>query len=356
MATLQVISADAKASTAEVEAAFNALPPDLQAEAATVPVYLVSPEIMDKVCPPREEPAPECVKNWLEGFMKNAPPSPQSPEELWKTDKQDPLSQCPRVRYHLMGCYLKRGSKKTVSFLEDPVQGPAIFLCPVRIQKAAKKSKVPYALVLKAVYYHELGHFWMDDEGKTDLSEFWARTIEESFCEYTALSLLSPRERYEIVPFMREGAVPYRGYSIVWQPFELSQGMEIALIKQVSQTVFPGQYMPPLIEQLAFSVMLRRTKEKDPQLYSVVSQIFAAPSSRDTTFILRKEGTFRTPLLMASLYLATHPSLPSDPYPMAGRTIWYHWKNGNTIVRESIPELFWRRLARLCLLGMRYPY
>lgn len=93
------------------------------------------------------------------------------------------------------------------------INGAAIFLCPERIFNWAGEAEVSHDLVLAKIYYHELGHAYMDtlNGGSDPYNELWGRTVEESLANWIALRHFKDTEAAFVHRLIQQQPAEYRG-------------------------------------------------------------------------------------------------------------------------------------------------
>jgi hypothetical protein len=192
-----------------------------------IPVFLVSPETMDQICPPelRDVLDPTCLKETLPHLLHEHAEPPLSHKDDDEDDRYEAresekrqdaidkiwsrLSRCRKAVFVAVGLYMPKGTSTPYG------EGPIIFLCPERLLQWAKEERMPLPLALAKLYYHELAHAELDPgpQGLSAYDKPWGRLIEESLCNYLALShFFDLRESRLVQRLMDSQPIEYRGY------------------------------------------------------------------------------------------------------------------------------------------------
>jgi hypothetical protein len=188
-------------------------------KAVSTPVYLVNRSQMDYLYPPRRLffLAPEQVRAWVRAKRE-------------RSDEDRPpllgLDSVPLDAYRevvAVGLYVSNVDHA----LQKPLQaraevepegtlkrGPGIFLCPERILSWGDRHGIDPLLVLDKVYYHELGHAFMDT-GPTPYEELWGRIIEESLANWLAYQRFRGKEARWVQRLIQDQPAEYQGYLAV---------------------------------------------------------------------------------------------------------------------------------------------
>ena len=191
-----------------------------------VPVYWVSPDLMDRIYPPerRRFLHPECLREMLES-LENA-------EEInWEAL----LERIERCRdwsggFAAVGLYLSRIGERTREIVREETgreipDGPSIFIAPERVEEWAREAsaEIPFfepdwgfRFFLAKVLVHELAHAYMD--GGRNGRTFWERVIEESlanaFAYRSVAALASDAERMAFEKITSQQPLEYHGWRL----------------------------------------------------------------------------------------------------------------------------------------------
>lgn len=203
--------------------------------AQTIPVFLVAPEAMDRICPPErgkcvderalraiyrrnldEEQALEKRLDFLNRRNLGEDQALEKPLDFLRDvapwDLEAARRRLEEVQLHdcgfeVMGVYLKAG---------HPLLGtknPTIALCPERIESWARGVGAPLDLATHTVYYHELGHALMDTGPHHPYDTTWGRVTEEALANWIAAQAFrDPGEKDWVTKLMAHQPLEYRAY------------------------------------------------------------------------------------------------------------------------------------------------
>lgn len=283
--------------------------------AAKIPVYLVNEQQMDYLYPPELRKAldPECLIRIFD----------ESPDIEENPDKLDMLEDICNSwdKYCVVvavGLYLKlRGygqseRQKVIDLGDngicDPVardsflseHNPSVFLCPERVINWAGRAGIPSDLVLAKVYYHELGHAFMDTlkKGPNPYSKLWGRVIEESLANLIAVKQFKGKEAILIHRLIKDQPAEYRGYAVLEN--NLLFPFDPKLLKFMSLREF-HYYLEDVIEH--FSWLIRRIP---PPLLNLIHPLLILPDTAGNKNIqlwreLKRNGAFRDSKIVNAL-------------------------------------------------------
>lgn len=208
-------------------------------KATGIPVYLVNPDQMDALYPPKRLQFlnPRCVRRWAEEVRRREAGIREESREVGEGEARregrpspwECLDEEMTYRYRwvvAVGLYVSDFGTKELQTIRvsgsspagaGPTGGPAIVLSPERIVGWAQRAGVSPDLVLDKVYYHELGHALMDT-GPTPYEEPWARVVEESLANWIAYRSFHGLEAVQVQRLMQEQPLEYRGYAVLEDP------------------------------------------------------------------------------------------------------------------------------------------
>jgi hypothetical protein len=203
----------------------------LQHPFGTVPIYLVSPDTIDRLSSPDHwELDPGCLRRVFADLRDRVRQAVQKKEDVDIGRFIDGLlKECQRRRPVLLGCYVADastvgfGGSGAVHTVEQAAEaalkvrlsfprGPAIFLCPDRIFSYPNGH-----LVFQIVLIHELVHayqgttFW----ARGASSKTWGRVIEESLANAVTFWHFQAQERPAVAAFMTSQPAEYAAY-VYW--------------------------------------------------------------------------------------------------------------------------------------------
>lgn len=205
--------------------------PAIARTAAGLPVFLVNEAQMDYLYPPERRRAidPECLRDKLKSLDPHEDQDPlEELEECRNSWDRYSVVVAAGLYIRLKGYNSKKrqdvldlgareymGSEASMAFFNE--FGAAVVLCPERILNWAKNSQVPPDLLLDNVYYHELGHAYMDtlNGGPDPYNELWGRTVEESLANWIALKLFKDSEAVFVHRLILGEPAEYRGCTAV---------------------------------------------------------------------------------------------------------------------------------------------
>ncbi len=191
-----------------------------------IPVYLVNPNTMDKICPPgRRRGIPRgkgkdigrIIDLFLEENSENILDNVDKLIE--KIDKYSESVEC-------IGVFIARRDHR-FNELGIDVELPAIFICPEKIWKHAEKIannigvgiETVFKGLLRSVLIHEQthAHTWKVSDGKTyyDYRFFHVRVIEEYLAQYTAYTNLHRRDKILFTKLSIEQPIEYNTWKIL---------------------------------------------------------------------------------------------------------------------------------------------
>jgi hypothetical protein len=227
------------------ETLYKRMSASLMSLAVNIPVYLVNTKQMDYLCPPggrrffSKEKLRELFQKLSQDLRERRNDLPKRDDLLddFLNDPWEPFLQLERdLVYVCVGLYvrgLNSEQKETVlaltaknpnpkaksAFLDH--KGSAIFLCPERVVEWAKEKGVPTYLVQDMVYYHELGHAFMDTGSSPDShNEGWGRVVEESLANLVAWQCFRGSEAANVARLIQDEPYEYHGYSAAsYHPF-----------------------------------------------------------------------------------------------------------------------------------------
>lgn len=201
--------------------------------AAKIPVYLVNEQQMDYLYPPKRRRAlnPERLReilredpnltdnlnrledicgSWEEYRVVVAVGLYMNPGGYDRSERQKVID---------LGDKKSSDTESGNSFLNE--YNPSIFLCPERIISWAGRAGISSDLVLSKVYYHELGHAFMDtlNGGSDPYNELWGRVIEESLANLIAVKQFKGKEAILIHRLIKDQPAEYRGYAMLENGF-----------------------------------------------------------------------------------------------------------------------------------------
>jgi hypothetical protein len=187
--------------------------------AQTIPVFLVAPTTMDRICPPErgkcvEERALRAIyrRNLGEDqalgkpldFLRDVAPWDPEAEAARRRLEEVQLHDC---GFEVMGVYLKAGHPLLGT------KGPTIVPCPERIAVWARGVGAPVDLATHTVYYHELGHALMDTGLHDPYHTTWGRVTEEALANWIAAQAFrDPAEKDWVTKLMAHQPLEYRAY------------------------------------------------------------------------------------------------------------------------------------------------
>ena len=189
-----------------------------------MPVYWVSPDLMDRIYPPKRRRFlhPDCLREMLEVME-------ESEEINWEAL----LERIERCRdwsggFVAVGLYLSHIGERTREIVREETgreipERPSIFISPERVEKWAEEasSEIPFfepdwgfRFFLAKVLVHELAHAYMD--GGRNGGTFWERVIEESlanaFAYRSVAALASDAERMAFEKIVSQQPLEYQGW------------------------------------------------------------------------------------------------------------------------------------------------
>ncbi|MGK0619457.1 hypothetical protein [Meiothermus cerbereus] len=185
--------------------------------AQAIPVFLVAPATMDRICPPERG---KCVdERALRAIYRRNLDEEQAlgrrPDFLGDVAPWDPEAakgRLEKVRLHdgvfeAMGVYLKGVHPRLGTGI------PTIALCPERIEDWARGVRAPVDLATHTVYYHELGHALMDTGPHDPYGTTWGRVTEEALANWIAAQAFrDPAEKEWVTKLMAHQPLEYRAY------------------------------------------------------------------------------------------------------------------------------------------------
>jgi len=187
-----------------------------------VPIYIVNPDTMDKIKPPKTGYDPECVKRSMEKVSDvinrdlEEREKIRGPEDYWRRHAEtierawEMLSECKGITYSMVGVYTEDAHKIREHTSEN--ESRAIFICPERIYKP--KHPKP-DIVFQFVVIHELAHAY---QGMCKYySKEWGKVIEESLANAVAYSHFEKKEKNVILEHISQQPCEYKGYTF-WNP------------------------------------------------------------------------------------------------------------------------------------------
>lgn len=174
-----------------------------------LPIYMVDPDLMDKVYPPRRRRFldPRCVKEILKEIDRRMEKE-ESDTQTFDKNLWDRLEHCREIEYAsyfvAVGVYLPLVSEEIRKVVKETTGKSidyrrAIFVCPERIAKWVQEAQDHVPLLAKRwgfrflftkVVIHELAHAYMD--GDRARTAAWERVIEESLANAFAYQSLVP--------------------------------------------------------------------------------------------------------------------------------------------------------------------
>lgn len=215
------------------------------------PVYLVDPDVMDKVYPPERRVFidEDCLEELL-GLRPRrrgrkgtgSRPCEESRNAREKGPRKDrkithkDLEECRResATFTAMGVYLSTWRSNV------PVPGieyPCIFICPERIKDTVDnilrqnpKGLTPERgmnILFANVLFHELAHGFMDKNPNKPYGEIWSRTIEESLATHLAWARFTTGEKWIVNRMIQGQPLEYRGCTF-WQEVSNFQAKALA--------------------------------------------------------------------------------------------------------------------------------
>lgn len=204
--------------------------------ATRIPVYLVSEAQMDRLYPRErrrffpERPLRERLRALRERGLGEEGEDPFAPledldrlsEDLWGGVKEVVavglyMRSAPEARFRKevlgLGEEEARTGEAEEAFLGHG--GPAVYLCPERVVAWAGREGVRVSLVQDKVYYHELGHAYMDtaDFFPDPYRESWGRVVEESLANLVAFKQFRGKEAAQVARLIQGQPPEYRGYA-----------------------------------------------------------------------------------------------------------------------------------------------
>ncbi len=193
------------------------------------PVYLVSPETMDKCSPPElmRGVNPHCVKEIIPSVRSVLSELPEEPEGERLDDLlnlvERRLKECSRSYVNLaMGVFLPHGCKN------EGIAGPVILITPERVEDEANKISNEYSIaqddafksLFKAVLSHELGHAYSYAFSKSPAvsgysSSLGLRTVEETIAQLFAYLNINENDRMVMTLESKEQSAEYRAWYLL---------------------------------------------------------------------------------------------------------------------------------------------
>lgn len=181
--------------------------------------YVVSPQTMDRLYPPRKRLSleDECIRRILieHNFIENT-------EEFWFRW----IENCIRKTNLIVavGLYLSKIPSDIAQDLNIPQNEHSIFICPERVRSWSGKvsqalklnNKTTEKYISTMVILHELAHAYMD--GGKQKGTFYEKVIEESLANAVAYDLLASNIKNRAVLRYAISLQPleYRAYTF-WQ-------------------------------------------------------------------------------------------------------------------------------------------
>ncbi len=198
-----------------------------------LPVYLVDPDLMDKIYPPerRKFLNPGCVKEIIFSMQRERVKELDLEEfarfqnMLWEKIENCKMYESHFVAIGVYVSYLDFKRREEISEHTDKkIDGAkCIFICPERIRKVVDDIKQEFKIIdenwlfklfFTKILIHELAHAFMDY--KKDVSDSWERLIEESLANAFAykylLPVMSNSDKVAIQKFISTQPIEYRGY------------------------------------------------------------------------------------------------------------------------------------------------
>lgn len=182
----------------------------LQGPLHQVPIYLVSPETIDRFSDIIQAKGTdrECyarTRKILQERLKDFDPRTTSIANLTEALYQD----C-RRKIDLLALYLPEIAAFLFRFPSPPsiARGPAILICPEKIL-----TKNHGELLFQKVLIHELVHAYRGVEGWKPWEKEWRCVIEESLANAIAYIHFTPRERPILAAFMARQPAEYAAYT-----------------------------------------------------------------------------------------------------------------------------------------------
>ncbi len=201
-----------------------------------IPIYLVSRETMDKICPPHWEvgiPSEEsgAVAEIIDALNKLPPDT--GPDELGRRiDEAFKRIRGLATATVCDGVFIASHNPEALRLGVEP---PAIFICPERIkevaEKAAEKLNVAteeaFDTLLEAVVIHEETHAftWRVSRGETYKKyafRDYVRIIEESLAEYSAYANLPVEHRPVFIENNHSKPLEY----IAWKAYNIRGALD----------------------------------------------------------------------------------------------------------------------------------
>lgn len=344
--------------------------------AKAIPVYLVSPPDMDKICPPQikwvldEEGVRKETGIQPPGRVATASPDPKKSDSDSRAQSASlrildliNFKSCTK-RFEAIGLYVSNTTEAGICGIfprKVACNASAIFLCPERIKQIAINNKVPLDLALAEVYYHELGHAELD-VGRIPWEEgHWVRVIEESLCHGLALShFLDPEEIRLVQRLLDDSSLEYRGYRYIWQisadiasavwafpsADTIMQGMSVRGLRigrivhlipglRLIPTTFPSLLQVRTAGNRAWQI-LERILHHTSQEPIVPENQWAEEGTSESN----AQRAFQSTVEDFSAFAALEPPIP---YPYRGvKAKWCAYKRGDF---DAEPREFWEDLA-----------
>ena len=191
-----------------------------------IPVYLVNPDTMDKICPPeRRRGIPrekgKDIERIIDLFLEENPENilDNVDKLIEKIDKYSESVEC-------IGVFIARRGHRFDELGID-VELPAIFICPEKIWESAERIansigtgvETVFKALLRSVLIHEQTHAytWKVSDGKTyDYYKiFHVRVLEEILAQYTAYTNLHRRDKIFFTKLSEEQPIEYNTWKIL---------------------------------------------------------------------------------------------------------------------------------------------